>query len=64
MPPLTIEVMQGVFDAFGDTVIQSMAFRLALEKRGYSTEQAIDAINNALKDGWLVQTPQGGLRLE
>ncbi len=64
MPPLTKGIMRGVFDAFGDTVIQSMAFRLALEKRGYSTEQAIDAINNALKDGWLVQTPQGGLRLE
>ena len=64
MPPLTKEVMQGVFDAFGDTVIQSMAFRLTLEKRGYSPEQVVDAINNALQDGWLVQTPQGGLRLE
>ena len=59
MPPLTKEVMQGVFDAFGDTVIQSMAFRLALEKRGYSTEQAIDAINNALKD---VSAAQGEAR--
>ncbi len=64
MPPLTKEVMQGVFDAFGDTVIQSMAFRLALEKRGFSPEQVVDAINNALKGGWLVQTPQGGLRLK
>ena len=64
MPPLTKEVVQGVFDAFGDTVIQSMAFRLTLEKRGYSPEQVVDAINSALKDGWLVQTPQGGLRLE
>jgi hypothetical protein len=58
--PTTGDVLDA-FDADGGQVVQSMALKFALERRGFDVYAASDAINQALADGLLGQTPAGGL---
>ncbi len=51
------------FDFVGGPVVQPMALKLALEKRGFDVTDVAAAINKAIADEVLGQKPSGGLFL-
>lgn len=57
------EILLAAFDDVGGSVVQPMALKMALEKRGLSTENAAVQIDAAIQAGVLVPTERGGLRL-
>lgn len=59
----TDDDVAAAFDDCGGSVVQAMALRFALEKRGFGFEAATDAINAALAANVLGRTPAGGLFL-
>ncbi|GIK44958.1 MAG: hypothetical protein BroJett012_08610 [Betaproteobacteria bacterium] len=61
--PTSADVTQA-FDSIGGPVVQPMALRFSLEKRGFDVSAATYAINQALTDGVLGKTPSGGLFLK
>jgi hypothetical protein len=51
------------FDTVGGQVVQPMALKLALEKRGFDVTGVVLAINRAIAEEVLGQKPNGGLFL-
>ena len=57
------ELLLVAFDDVGGSVVQPMALKMALEKRGVSTSKAAVQIDAAVQAGVLVATECGELRL-
>lgn len=51
------------FDSIGGQVVQPMALKFALEKRGFDILAAVSAINQAIEAGVFGKTAAGGLFL-
>lgn len=62
MAPSNDDVL-AAFDSVGGQVVQPMALRFALEKRGFDVTEVVHAINNAIAEEVLGQKPDGGLFL-
>lgn len=58
--PSTDDIL-AAFDSIGGQVVQPMALKLALEKRGFDVTDIVAAINQAITDDVLGQTAAGGL---
>lgn len=59
----TSDDVERAFDSIGGQVVQPMALKFALEKRGFDVLATTDAINQAIADGVFDKTPAGGLFL-
>lgn len=59
----TNDDIERAFDSIGGQVVQPMALKFALEKRGFDVLVATDAINQAIADGVFGKTSAGGLFL-
>lgn len=60
---LTTDDVLRAFDSLGGSVEQAKALQMRLQQRtGADIKEVIAAINTALDSGFLVKTPQGGLR--
>lgn len=57
----TLNDVLDAFDALGGPMEQPKALCAALEKRGFSADQVVIAINEAIKVGALKQTDRGAV---
>ncbi len=54
----TLEDVLDAFDSMESLSVQSMALQLALEKRGFAADDAVNAINSAISATHLMMDPR------